>query len=72
MLGLRLGLVLVLELGRGYAIDTSLYLYKSSHITTGHPVVKSIYNQAPVNYFYSKRINTLFEQPKQIMTLQVS
>ena len=36
------------------------------------PVVKSIYIQAPMNYFYSNRTNTVFEQPKQVMTLPIS
>ena len=35
-------------------------------------MVKSVYIQAPMNYFYSNRTNTVFEQPKQIMTLPIS
>jgi hypothetical protein len=38
----------------------------------GQPVVKSIYIQTPMNYFYSNRTHTVFEQPKQIMTLPIS
>jgi hypothetical protein len=38
----------------------------------GQPVVKSIYIQTPMNYFYSNRTHTVFELPKQIMTLPIS
>ena len=35
-------------------------------------MVTSVYIQAPMNYFYSNRINTVIEQPKQIMTFPIS
>ena len=33
-------------------------------------MIKSIYIQALMNYFYSNGTNTVFEQPKQIMTFR--